>query len=240
MSKTAVFNWPEPSTTAIALAQTVGAGASMVLNGTLSVPPDPIVTFVGISRKITLTSGANLAGVTFTVTGTYLGKTKSEAVTGPNANTVESAGLFHTITSITADVSTGADTVSAGTGSDGHTNLYMVDTNSSICAISAHVTVTSGLGDITYTFKSSSQELTDANFSVSYGRNTMYNMVNATGLSVLGAHGMLPIAGTGATPPDYDIPVYAHTPVRWCWIDITGSLVDPASLTAYITQQGIV
>lgn len=239
MSKTAVFNWLLPDSAGIAALQTVGAGASMILNGTLNPFLNPVVTLTGISRKVTLTSGANLSGVDFTVTGTYLGLPQVEVMTGPNINTVESATLFHTISSIVASATTGANTVSAGTGSDGHTNPYQVDTNCDTCEISAHVVMTGGTpGEITYTFKSSAQVM-GPDFNVAFGRDTMYNMVSAQLLSVIGAHGMLPIAGTGATPPDYNIPVYGHIPINWCWIAITSDLSNPASLLAYITQQGI-
>lgn len=240
VSKIAVFNWPTPDSAAIAALQTVGAGASMVLNGTLKQSGNPVVTLVGISRKISLTSTADLSGVDFTVTGTYLGKPQSEVITGPNNNTVESATLFNTISSVTASISTGANTVSVGTGSDGHTNLYKYNEHATVCALSAQVIMTAGTpGDITYTFKSTLQEIDDPNFSVSFGRDTMYNMVSAQALTVMGAHGMLTITGTGTTPPDYNIPVYAHVPINYCWISITSDLTSPAGLTAYIIQQGI-
>jgi hypothetical protein len=239
MSKTAVFNWPLPAAAGIAALQTVGAGASMILNGTLNPFLNPVVTLTGISRKVSLTSTANLSGVNFTITGTYLGKPQVEITGGPNNNTIETAALFHTVSSVTADISTAANTVSIGTGSDGHTNPYMVDTYCKTCEISAHVVMTAGApGDITYTFKSSSQ-LMDEDFNVAFGRDTMYNMVSAQALSVIGAHGMLPLAGTGNTPPDYNIPCYGNLPINWCWIAITSDLTSPASLIAYIIQQGV-
>jgi hypothetical protein len=239
VSKTAVYNWLEPTDDAIALSQAVGANLTVTLNGNLSELGNPIVTLKGLCRKLSISSGDNVSAINFTIVGTYLGQTISETIAGPNATSVETTSLFHTISSITTNTNTGADTVSIGTGSDGHTVPYQVDFNSDICAISAHAIVTSGIGDITYSFDSSLQDM-DVNFSVTNGAKTMYNMSSATSAVTIGAHGMLAIEAFGSSPPDYIIPVYAPTPIKWCWVDITGSLSDPASMLIYIQQQGIV
>lgn len=238
MTKTVVYHWPAQDTAAISALQTVGAGGSMVLNGTLKQPTIAIVEFVGICRKVTLTSAANLSAGNFTITGTYLGKPQTETMPGPNANTVESAYLYDNVLSIVSVASTGANTVSAGSGSDGHTRLYYYDPQSSVCAVSAQVIRVAGTNG-SYSFKSICQDLDDPDFSVSNGINTMYNMINQTGGNTLGAHGILPITGTGAGAPTYDIPVFGLIPIKFCWISISSNVGDTAAFSMYITQQGI-
>lgn len=242
MARSAVFTWPEPDSAAIAALQTKAAAGNLILNGTIrgasNIYDNPVITLPGISREITLTSGSNLSGVNFTITGTYLGRTIIETITGPNVNTVSSTNLFHTISSVSASAGTGAFTVSVGTGANGITNPCRMDEHSSVCAISAQVVVTSGTGDISYTFYSSLQEI-DADFYVTNGFKTIYNMDGSTAQTNIGSHGMLAIEATGSTPPDYNIPVYGQIPVKYCWFTIDGTLADPASLTAIILQQGI-
>lgn len=240
MSRTAVYNWTAPDASAIALAQTVGAGANMVLNGHLANIPvvNPIVSFPGVIRTITLTSGANLSGLNFTITGYFLGKITSEVLAGPNANTVESVNNYESIISISPNLTTGVNTVSVGTGPNGMTIPYKVNNQCVTCEVSAHVIVTSGQSHISYTFLSSSQ-YDDANFSLSNGATTMYNMVSQQNAITMGAHGMLLITASGAGAPTYNLPVYAPTPIKWCWVDVTNTIANPGSLLIYITQQGI-
>lgn len=200
MTKPAVFEWPAQDTAAIAALQTAGAGASLILNGTLKQATNPVVTLLGISRKLTLTSAANLSGGNFVITGTYLGKPQTETLAGPNANTVETTELFNTIESVVSVASTGVNTVSVGTGSDGHTNPYLVDPYSTVFAVSAQVYAHTGTG-LTYTFKSTIIGPEHPIFDILLGQNTMYNMVGVTDVVTIGAHGTLPILGTGNTPP---------------------------------------
>lgn len=68
-----------------------------------------------LAHQISITSAANLSGITFTVTGTDAdGVALTEAVTGPNATTVESTGYFKTVTSITISATLGANTANVG------------------------------------------------------------------------------------------------------------------------------
>lgn len=69
----------------------------------------------GLAHQINITSGANLSGITFTLTGTDADDVAlTEAVTGPNATTVESTGYFKTVTSIAISATLGANTVDLG------------------------------------------------------------------------------------------------------------------------------
>ena len=97
------------STTSVAAAQTLGGAGDMTLAGTAA-------TFNGTNTAalVTLTSTGNISGVTFTVTGTDInGDSQSEAVTGPNNETVFSSKFFLTVTQIAASGAVGTNT-SAG------------------------------------------------------------------------------------------------------------------------------
>ena len=98
----------------IALVQTVtGAGTvALVLNGALVTAS---VFTADFARRVAIISSGNDSGITFTIVGTNAeGLPLSEAVTGGNAATVESAKYFKTITSITASAAAAAN-VTVGT-----------------------------------------------------------------------------------------------------------------------------
>lgn len=68
-----------------------------------------------LAHQISITSAANISAITFTLTGTDAdGVTLTEAVTGPNATTVESTGYFRTVTSIAISSTLGANTANVG------------------------------------------------------------------------------------------------------------------------------
>lgn len=80
-------------------------------------PFTPTATNAGdnLAHLISIDSGANLSGITFTLTGTDAdGKTQTEAVTGPNATTVYSTKHFLTVTSVAVSSTTGASTFDLG------------------------------------------------------------------------------------------------------------------------------
>ena len=84
----------------IAESQTPLAGGNLTLDGALG-------TTLDYARFLVITSDDNDSGRTFTVTGTDPdGKVVTEAITGPNATTVEGAQAFKTITSIAVDAAT--------------------------------------------------------------------------------------------------------------------------------------
>jgi hypothetical protein len=246
MARSAKFIWPTPDSAAVAQLQTLAAAGNLILNGNLAVYNsnnvlNPFITLFGINRQITLTSASNLSGVNFTITGTYLGASYSETIAGPNADTVSTVGLYNTVTSISASAGTGGDTVSAGTGANGHTGIYRTNEHSTVDSIGAQVIVTSGLGHITYSFFSSIQSIDQQNsdFSINNGCRTIYNMRGVTTSPNIGSHGMLAIDATGAGAPTYDIPVYGPIPIKTCWFTVTGDLSNPASALFYIMQQGL-
>lgn len=69
----------------------------------------------GLAHQLSLTSAANLSAITITITGTDADDQEvTEARAGPNANTVETATYFKTVTSISAGATLGANTMDVG------------------------------------------------------------------------------------------------------------------------------
>ena len=69
----------------------------------------------GLAHLVSIDTGANLSGITFTLTGTDAdGIAQTEAVTGPNATTGYSAKYFKTLTTVTASSTLGANTADIG------------------------------------------------------------------------------------------------------------------------------
>jgi hypothetical protein len=149
MADPKVYTWPVPGANTIALLQTYGAAATLILNGTLNgSQPNNYVNFGGYSRLITLTSVNNLSAINITITGTLNGVAQTETLAGPNANTVASTKNFSTITSITTN---GAITaMSVGTGTTGFTNWFTFDEHTSVANLAVAVNVT---GTINYSFQ---------------------------------------------------------------------------------------
>ena len=70
---------------------------------------------LAVAQKVTILSAGNDSGISFTVVGTdATGTAVTETVTGANAGTATSVGLFSTITSVAA-VGNPAGNVSVGT-----------------------------------------------------------------------------------------------------------------------------
>jgi len=244
MGRCVKYYWPEPDTAAFAHLQTLAAAGNLILNGNLATYNsynvlNPTVSYSNISRQVSLTSASNLSGVNFTISGTYLGHPYSETIAGPNADTVETANVYDSVVSISANAGTGGFTVSAGSGLSGYTAIFRANEHATVDAISAQAIITSGAGHLTYSFYSSIQSPDfDGDFSVNNGSRTMYNMRSDTATNTLGSHGMLAISATGAGAPTYDVPVYGPVPVKTCWISVSGD-ATPASAIFYIMQQGI-
>lgn len=100
-----------------------------------------------LAHQLSITSASNISGVTFTITGTDAdGVTLTEAVTGPNATTVESTGYFLTVTSITISATLGAATANVGWVDEITTPT--VQLNNYARGVSANVDVT---GTVNYT-----------------------------------------------------------------------------------------
>jgi hypothetical protein len=100
------LDFADETTTGIATGLT---GAGPFTTFTASGPTD------GIAHQLSLTSAANISAITLTLVGTDAdGIAQTEAVTGPNATTVETTGYFLTLTSITASSTLGANTMDVG------------------------------------------------------------------------------------------------------------------------------
>ena len=68
-----------------------------------------------LAHNVSLTSAANLSGITMTVTGLDAdGQAQSEAIVGPNANTVYGAKFFSRLNTITFGATLGANTMDVG------------------------------------------------------------------------------------------------------------------------------
>jgi hypothetical protein len=101
------------STTHIAAAQTLSGAGNFTLANT---------TVGNLPQTITFTSTGNISGVEMTITGTDLnGDAQTEAINGPNSNTVTSTNKFLTVTQVAADgaVSTNTSIGITGTAKEG-------------------------------------------------------------------------------------------------------------------------
>lgn len=104
----------------IAQAQAVAGAGNLTLNGALIANS---VFTADYARQISITSDGNDSARTFTVTGTDPeGKAQTEAITGPNATSVESTKYWATITSIAVDAAC-AGNISSGTVDEFVTNV---------------------------------------------------------------------------------------------------------------------
>jgi hypothetical protein len=100
-------------TTHIAAAQTLGGAGNFTLANT---------TIGNLPQTITFTSTGNISGVEMTITGTDLNvDAQTEAINGPNNNTVTSTNKFLTVTQVAADgaVSTNTSIGITGTAKEG-------------------------------------------------------------------------------------------------------------------------
>jgi hypothetical protein len=144
---------PAAVANSIALLQTTGGAANLVLNGALALAGVATLT---APAQVTLTSIANISGVNFTITGKdYRGQVISEVLVGPNATTVTSLNTYATITSIAADnvVPTNTSVGNAATGSSKVVplDLYLTPFNVSLAlefAGTANATVQYTIDDI--------------------------------------------------------------------------------------------
>jgi hypothetical protein len=130
---------------AVCASQTVGIpGNPLLINGTLATNG---VAQLGAQQIIGITSGGNIAGVVFTVTGTDdQNRIISETITGVNTNTVNSVLNYRTITSIIASAVVASaitvDTVALGASSAIPLDLYLQNGHTVSVAVSGAVTYT--------------------------------------------------------------------------------------------------
>lgn len=82
----------------------VAAAGQLTLNGSL-VGVNGQVSFIniGYASGLSIASAEDISAATFTIVGTYNGLIIQESLVGPNANTVYTNNLFHTIISISVN-----------------------------------------------------------------------------------------------------------------------------------------
>lgn len=117
----------------IAQAQQLAGAGDLTLNGAGVMASDGSASFhIGKAlleppRPVTLTSAANLSGITFTVYGyDRAGSPISEAITGPNATTVTGSLYFAQVSRIAASAAVGSD-VEAGWGATAASRVGVLD-----------------------------------------------------------------------------------------------------------------
>lgn len=144
------FVFSAASTAAVANGQTTAGAATLVLNGSAVGPVQPgIPAFaqfdLGVTRPVTLTSTGALSGVNFTIVGFDANNGPlTEVLAGPSNNTVATTAEFNRVTSITTSGAVGTS-VSAGSGTTGHTNWYAVDYFQSPISVGLWLQVTATL-----------------------------------------------------------------------------------------------
>lgn len=113
-----------------------GAGPFLTFDATT--PTD------GLAHQVSIKSTTDVSDTTFTIVGTDAnGKALTEAVVGPNATTVESTGYFLTISSVTASITLGAETIDLGWVDEVTSYIYPIDWRSPFAnVVSVNVTGT--------------------------------------------------------------------------------------------------
>lgn len=214
------FYWPIASKDSICAAQAFTTGVPLVFNGTLSASKitntgeaPKFVIFDNFSRKVSISSAANLSGIQFTVTGNYYGKEVSDTFNGPSAGgTVESGVIFSSVTSVTANA-TSANTVSVGFGTEGHTAWTMYSHQSLYHTTSVQVIVNN---TIDYSLEATNQDVSITDSADIVVFNPDPSVVNVTSNSI----GLIDMQ------------------TRFFRININNS-GDTAELTAYCIQGGV-
>lgn len=159
MSKPQVYNWLAVDEEAICATQDAAGAGSLIINGTLSNFESgliPSVTFIGISRTVSINSDNDLHLVHFDVFGTYNGEPVSQLnITGPDGTgPVYTTVVFDTVTSVTVDGA--ANGIKVGSGTTGHTHWFLYDYNRALSIFSAQVVVED---DITYSLQATMDDV---------------------------------------------------------------------------------
>ena len=148
------------SAVSVCASQSPGAGA-IVINGSLVTAG---VAYIGAAQLITLVSGGNDTGITFTIAGTDSdGRTQTQDVTGASAGTATSTKYFKTVTGITHTGSV-ATTLTSGNTIDGVSNTIRPNLEVPFCQIGIGVDLVSGTA--TYKVQHSYQDGTTAHPTV--------------------------------------------------------------------------
>lgn len=131
----------------------------------------------GLAHQLNLTSGADISGIDFTITGTDAdGVAITETIAGPAATTVETTNYFLTVTEITISATLGSDEVDIGWVDEFVTPTIGVNYHRSESSLRVAVT-----GTINYTAQQTFDELrlrSDGAFDWSDSTDT--DLVSAT------------------------------------------------------------
>ncbi len=84
----------------------IGTVGRLVLNGPITSGTIGQVSFInnGYASGLSFTSAGNISAASFTIVGTYNGTIITEIIIGPNANTIYTNNLFHTIISVNISI----------------------------------------------------------------------------------------------------------------------------------------
>lgn len=138
--------------TAVSASASPGAGA-IVIDGTLATAG---LATMGAAQLITLVSGGDDTGITFTITGTDSdGRAQTEALVGVSAGTKTSTKYFKTVSSV-AHTGSVATTLSVGCAIDSVSNTVRPTMNTSPIAIGIGAVLVSGT--MTYKVQHSYQD----------------------------------------------------------------------------------
>lgn len=132
-------------------------------------PFTPTTTSAGdsLAHLTTLDSTANLSAITFTVTGLDAdGRAQTEAITGPNNNTVTGTKYFSSVSSVSASSTVGANTVNIGYADTSITKTIPLDYKTDPFSIGFGVSLT---GTINYTIQHTFQNPYDPALTPSTG-----------------------------------------------------------------------
>jgi len=112
--KSKLFKAVSADTAAIAALQTLGGAGNMNLTGT------SVSDGSNMDTTVTLTSGGNISGTNFTITGTDAsGASVNQTIAGPNAGTVTTTQKFLTVTQIATNGAVGTNTSAGFTATSG-------------------------------------------------------------------------------------------------------------------------
>lgn len=163
MARPVVYNWTAANTTDVCKVQTLAGAGNLIINGNLtttstgmgisasaSSPTGYIVTFVGCSRTVSVTSTSDNSTVNVTIQGFYRGVSQIETRTGPNNTTVYTTKLFDSVTSVSTDAATIGAGLSVGSGTTGNTQWFLYNYHTGVPNLSVEVDVT---GTINYSFQ---------------------------------------------------------------------------------------
>jgi len=164
------------------------------LNGALA---DLTVAQLPTVEEVTLTSGANLSAINFTIVGVdFDGNVVTETLAGPNANTVTTTAQYWRVTSVTPDA-TSASTVQIGIAGD----------DDAIAAAAAPTADTPM--DIVSAALASATEILIANpafESFNAGGDESLNTYTVNGVDLNGAETEQEINGPNATTDNLELP----------------------------------